>query len=238
VLIDKGLDVAAQGRHEPEVVEDHRAQLEDEATQLLQSLVHHHPQARELLPRALRVDLVEALADLRLQDDVGHRLRGTVVHLARDAAALLLLRVDDRLEELRLVEALGGRRRGRGRWGGGRVAELRLRALDERQHAVEELALRVQRRELTLHRHAPALGGDVLVGSGDELLPSGGLRGVVTGLCLILTLLEAGDLGLRRVPEHLELFDLSAEVCGLAREARCHAQWPISGALIQPWRIA
>src|SRR2546428_7540374 len=64
VLVDERLHIAAERRHETEVVEDHRTQLEDEAAQLLQRLVHHLPEGRELAARFLRVDVEEALADL------------------------------------------------------------------------------------------------------------------------------------------------------------------------------
>src|SRR5205807_3712583 len=70
VLVDERLDITAEGGNEAEVVEDHRAELEDEPSELLQCLVHHLPQRRELAPGLLSVDVEEALADLRLEDDV------------------------------------------------------------------------------------------------------------------------------------------------------------------------
>ena len=44
VLVDERLDIAPERRHETEVVQDHRSELEDESTKLLQGLVHHLPE--------------------------------------------------------------------------------------------------------------------------------------------------------------------------------------------------
>src|SRR5207244_9915737 len=112
----------------------------DEAAQLLQRLVHHQTQRGELVARALRVDGEEAFADLRLQDDVRHRLSRAVVHLARNARALLFLRVDDGLEQTALIHrrrVFGGRLRR-----GALLFELPLRALDERADLLAALAPR------------------------------------------------------------------------------------------------
>src|SRR5256885_3778245 len=138
VLVDERLDVAAESRHETEVVEDHRPQLEDEPPQLLQGLVHHLPQRRELATRFLGVDIEQALADLRLEYDVRHRLRGTVVHLAGDPLAFLFLRVDDGLKETALVDE---RRRVRRKRRGGVLGELTLGRGEDLRATVDELAL-------------------------------------------------------------------------------------------------
>src|SRR5207253_11121569 len=105
-----------------EVVEDHRPELEDEAAQLLQRLVDHLPERGELAPRLLRIDIEETLADLRLEDDVRHRLRRAVVHLARDALALFFLGVDDGLKKTALVDERRGVRRKRRSCGLGKLA--------------------------------------------------------------------------------------------------------------------
>src|SRR5438132_1648740 len=138
VLVDERLNITAEGGNEPEVIEDHRAELEDEPSELLQCLVHHLPQRRELAPGLLSVDVEEALADLRLKDDVRHRLRRAVVDLPRDPLALLFLRVDDGLEEAALVDQRCRVRRERRR----RVlGELTLRRRQNLRATVDELAL-------------------------------------------------------------------------------------------------
>ena len=48
VLVDERLHVAAERGHQAEVVQDHRPQLEDECAKLLQRLVDHLPERREL----------------------------------------------------------------------------------------------------------------------------------------------------------------------------------------------
>ena len=106
--------------------------------ELLQGLVHHLPERRELTARLLGIDIEEALADLRLEDDVRHCLRGTVVDLTGDALAFLFLRVDDGLQETALVDE------GRGpRWKRRRAVfgELTLRRREDLGTTVDELAL-------------------------------------------------------------------------------------------------
>src|SRR5439155_5719951 len=124
VLVDERLNVPAERGDQAEVVEDHRPKLEDEPAELLQRLVDHLPERRQLTARLLGVDVEETLADLRLEDDVRHRLRRTVVDLPGDALALLLLRIDDRLQQTALVDERRGVRRKRRR---GVLGELTLR---------------------------------------------------------------------------------------------------------------
>src|SRR6185436_9519849 len=102
----------------------------------------HLPQRCELAARFLSVDIEQALADLRLENDVRHRLRGTVVNLARDALALLFLRVDDGLKQPALVDERRGVRRQRR---GGVLGELALRRRKDLRATVDELPLRLER---------------------------------------------------------------------------------------------
>src|SRR5256714_8112232 len=167
VLVDQRLDIPAKCRHKTEVVEDHRPQLEDEPPQLLQGLVHHLPQRRELATRLLGVHVEETLADLRLEDDVRHRLRRAVVDLAGDALAFFFLRVDDGLKETALVDQ---RRRIRRQLRRAVLGELTLRRCEDLRTTVDKLSLRLQRVELTFHGHAPRHRGRVLVGRAKDLL--------------------------------------------------------------------
>ncbi|HEY8861812.1 MAG TPA: hypothetical protein VIN37_06975 [Candidatus Limnocylindria bacterium] len=217
VLVHERLDVAAQRRHEPEVVEDHRAELEDEAAQLLQRLVHHLAERRELLARTILVHAVEALADLRLQDDVRHRLGGAVVDLAGDPPPLLLLSVDDGLEELVLIE---DRRRVRGHRRGAEVGKLVTRAADQRLHPIEQLALRLQGSHLAFHREPAPLGGGELVAGGHDLRVRP-LRADAVELRLrgLLALLQAVDLGLGGLDQEVELAHLGGDLRLFGREA-------------------
>src|SRR5207247_6175102 len=94
-----------------EVVEDHWPELEDEPAELLQRLVDHLPERGQLTARLLGIDVEEALADLRLEDDIRHRLRRAVMDLPGDAFALLFLRIDDRLNQQAIVDDRPGFRR-------------------------------------------------------------------------------------------------------------------------------
>ena len=221
MLVHERLDVAAQRRHEAEVVKDHRTELEDEATQLLQGLVDHLAEGRELLAGSVLVHAVQALADLGLEDDVRHRLRRAVVDLTRDAAALLLLRVHDRLEQLVLVEH--GCRADRHRRKA-EVRELVPRARDERLHPIEELALGLQRAELALHGEPAAQRRRELVARADECLrlEAGRVGPDLIELLLghVLTRLEAVHLGLGRSDEEVQLAHLSGDLRLLGGEAR------------------
>ena len=244
MLVDERLDVPAHRRHEAEVVEDHRAQLEDEAAQLLERLVHHLPERGKLGTRALRVDFEETLADLRLEHHVRHGLGRSVVHLARDALALLLLRVHDGLKEAALVDdgrGVGGERRLRVR------VHVVLRGGDERPRAIEELLFRLQPGELGLHRHPPRKRGVVIVGGREDLLTLEvariGAHFLDACAGLILARFEPAHFGQRRLDEEIQLADLRGDLLlfgdELAREVGGHrAQLPISGPLIHPCRIA
>ena len=65
---------AAEGRHQPEVVEDHRPDVEDERLRRLERLLDHRDEQADLALAALRVAADEPLDDLGLEDDVGQAL--------------------------------------------------------------------------------------------------------------------------------------------------------------------
>ena len=86
---------AAERRHEAEVVEDHRPDVEDERLGRLERLLDHRDQLPDLAARPwLGSRRHQALDDLGLEDDVGQALGGAVVHRPGDLAAQVLLRVE------------------------------------------------------------------------------------------------------------------------------------------------
>ena len=194
------------------------------------------------------VAVEEPLADLGLQHDVREGLRRAVVHLPGQPAALLLLGLDDGLQELRLVD---DRRQG---FGAGRDGERDVtgdgRGLaDERVHALDELSLRLQRSELSLHRDALLHGVGELLERAEDLLTLV-VRGILLHLddlrrALLLARLEAAHLGLGRLDEEIELARLPLQLLYLLRKLlrdfghalgdRHHAP---SGPLIHPCLIA
>ena len=82
---------AAQRGHEPEVVEDHRPDVEDERLRRVEGLLDHRDELVDLDPGDGRVAGDEPIDDLRLQDDVGQALGRPVVHRPGDLAAEVLL---------------------------------------------------------------------------------------------------------------------------------------------------
>src|SRR3981081_4766214 len=120
-----------------------------------------------------------------------------------------------------------------------------LRRGDEGARAIEELALRLQRRELGFHRHAPRERGDMIIGTPEALLALE-VAGIPTPLVdpdlrLILARFEPADLGQRRLDQEVELADLGGDLLLLADELAdevwgCHAQLPISGPISHPCR--
>ena len=165
------------------------------------------------------------------------------MHLAGDAFALRLLRVDDRLQQLAFVDH---RRRVRGQWRVHVLLDVCLRLRDDRTDALEQLPLALQRGQLRLHRHTPADGGGVVVGRPEDLVTLE-VRRVRAGLLdprlgLVLARFESRDLGLRRFEEKVELTYLRGDPGLLGDEVRADVggrrQFPISGPLIHPCRIA
>ncbi len=103
-----------QRRSQAQVVEDHGADLEDELLGRVEGLLHEPAQGLDLVAGA-RVALdQEALHDLGLQADVGDRLRRSVVELAHDVAAQVLLAAQrqDGLVEAGRGAAAGGHGQG------------------------------------------------------------------------------------------------------------------------------
>ena len=82
---------AAQRRHQPQVVEDHGPDVEDELLGRGEGLLDHHPQLVQLPLGAGIAAAGEAQHDLGLECDVGEALGRAVVHLASDLATQLLL---------------------------------------------------------------------------------------------------------------------------------------------------
>ena len=82
VLIGELLDVAAQGRLQAEIVQDHGAQVEYEAAGVLEGAVDHALEAGKLGLGAGGVEVEEALAYLGAQYQIGHGLCRAVVYLA------------------------------------------------------------------------------------------------------------------------------------------------------------
>ena len=100
---------ATERRDEPEVVEDHRPDVEDERLRGVERLLDHRDQLADLALRQGRVLADEPLDDLGLEDDVGQALGRAVVHRPGDLAAQVLLGRQQHPRDGRL--ALG---RGRG----------------------------------------------------------------------------------------------------------------------------
>ena len=86
---------AAEGRHQPEVVEDHRPDVEDERLRRVERLLDHRDELADLALGRSRVAGHEALHDLGLEDDVRQALGRAVVHRAGDLAAQVLLGAED-----------------------------------------------------------------------------------------------------------------------------------------------
>src|SRR5437870_687114 len=80
-LLAKLLDKFAQGWDQAQVVERHRAQIKDEPTRIVENASHTVLEIGEFFDNELRVPADEALENLSLQDQIGHRLRRTVVHV-------------------------------------------------------------------------------------------------------------------------------------------------------------
>src|SRR6185369_14402384 len=68
-----------EGRYEAEVVEDHRADVEDERLRRVEGLLDHRDEQPELGARTFGIAAQEPVEDLRLEDDVREALGGPVV---------------------------------------------------------------------------------------------------------------------------------------------------------------
>src|SRR5439155_1482335 len=84
---------ARSRRAEAEIVEDHRPDVEDERLRRVERLLDHQDEKPDLVESAVWVTAQEPLDDLRLEDDVGQALSGSVVHRPRDLATEVLLGV-------------------------------------------------------------------------------------------------------------------------------------------------
>src|ERR1700694_1684366 len=78
-----------QRRYQAEIVERHRAEVEYETAGVVEHVAHTVLEVGQLLHHHLWVPSDQPLQDLGLQHKVGHRLCRPVVHVARDAHALL-----------------------------------------------------------------------------------------------------------------------------------------------------
>ncbi len=219
---------APEGRHEPQVVEDHGPDVEDEGLRGIEGLLDHRHELPDLPTRRGGIALEQPLRDLGLEHDVGQALGRPVVHLAGDLAAQVLLGGEDDPRDGRgnggsivVVRCRGGGGRSvrvaRGLLERGRVG------LDGLAQAVDGLALALEDLELGLHeRHAAGQGGD-LVGLLQDLAAARGGRGLgelVRGGCaarLVACGLRAG-LG----HEQVDLGDLPLELRRLGAEGRGH----------------
>ena len=86
---------AADGGSQPEVVEDHGPDLEDEILGRVEGLLHEPAQRLDLFAGTRVVLLDEPLDDLGLQADVGDGLCRAVVELAHDVPAQIFLAAHD-----------------------------------------------------------------------------------------------------------------------------------------------
>ena len=82
---------ASQRRHEPQVVEDHRPDVEDERLGRVEGLLDHGDEQPELAPGHLVVLAQEAFDDLGLEDDVRQALGRAIVHRPGDLTPEILL---------------------------------------------------------------------------------------------------------------------------------------------------
>ena len=84
-------DQAPERGHQPQVVEDHGPDVEDELLGGLQRGLDHRAQRGQLATQARIAATGQPLHDLRLERDVGEALRRAIVHVAGDVLAQLLL---------------------------------------------------------------------------------------------------------------------------------------------------
>src|SRR5690606_12195589 len=90
------LHIFSQCRRKAQIVQGHRAQQENDFADFLEPAAELRPQIGQLRPEILNVvHFQKTFGDLRLQHEVGQRLRGAVVDFADHALALLLLGHDD-----------------------------------------------------------------------------------------------------------------------------------------------
>ena len=87
---------ATKRGHQPEVVEDHRSNVEDECLRRREGRLDHPAHQDQLLLGTWIAAADEPLDDFRLQGDVGEALCRAVVDLAGDLLAQLLLGAKDR----------------------------------------------------------------------------------------------------------------------------------------------
>ena len=95
VLFGPLADVLAEGFFEAEVVEDHGAEVEDEAAGVLKGGADEGFEGGEFGAGAGGVHVHGAFADFGAEDEVGHGLGGAVVEGAGDAEAFVFLGLDD-----------------------------------------------------------------------------------------------------------------------------------------------
>ncbi len=120
-------DELSECRHKSEVVEGHGPEVEDQSPGVIQDAADPVLEVGELAHHHLGIARDQALNDLRLEDEVGHRLRRPIVHVAGDAHPLFL----DDLKGLPRGVAEPGRAVGRACVGGEKVVEA---AIDGTEH--------------------------------------------------------------------------------------------------------
>ena len=150
----------------PEVVEDHRPDVEDERLRRVERLLDHRHEEAQLAAGAVRVAAEQPFHDLGLEDDVRQALGRPVVHRPGDLAAEILLGVED---DPRHRRAAARRRQPRGRpprhrraaptdpapsTGSGRRTS-RPRARQAVAEPGERLALALEDVDLGLHHRRP-----------------------------------------------------------------------------------
>ncbi len=166
-LVSELLDELAQGGNQAQIVQGHGPEVEDQVARLLQRIADPGLEVGEFLDHQLGIAGQQALEDLRLEHQVGHRLGRTVVHVAGDPHPLLF----DDLENL----SRGAAEAGGLLVDGGTVQ--RRQVIERSQQSGQELALLTHLRQprggiadpLLQHREVTAQADDGLQRSVDVI---------------------------------------------------------------------